>query len=172
MYVVFSENNHVQATEKLAVEGAVRAFSATIDIAAPPAEVWAILTDLGRYREWNPLFVEAAGDVAVGQRIRLRSRHPANGRLMTVKPKITVVEPGTELRWASSLPGIISGEHGFTLSAADGGTRLVQAETFRGLLAGFPGKTWANADASFRALNEALKERAEARANRPAGPAN
>jgi len=148
----------------------VKAFSATIDIAAPPTEVWAILTDLGRYREWNPLFVEAAGDLAVGQRITLRSRHPANGRLMTVKPKITAVEPGTELRWASSLPGVISGEHSFTLSATDGGTRLVQAETFRGLLARFPGKTWANADASFRALNEALKERAEARADRPTGP--
>jgi hypothetical protein len=149
----------------------VKAFSATIDIGAPRAEVWAILTDLGRYHEWNPLFVEAAGDVAVGQRIRLRSRHPANGRPMTVKPRITAVEPGTELRWASSLPGVISGEHSFTLSATDSGTRLVQTETFRGLLARFPGKTWANADASFRALNEALKERAEARANRPTGPA-
>jgi hypothetical protein len=90
---------------------------------------------------------------------------------MTVKPRITAVEPGTELRWASSLPGVISGEHSFTLSATDSGTRLVQTETFRGLLARFPGKTWANADASFRALNEALKERAEARANRPTGPA-
>jgi hypothetical protein len=172
VYVVFSENNHVQATEKPAAEGSVQAFSAAIDIGAPPAEVWAILTDLGSYHEWNPLFVEAAGDVAVGQRIRLRSRHPANGRLMTVKPTITAVEPGTELRWASSLPGVISGEHSFTLSAADGGTRLVQAETFRGLLARFSGRTFANADASFRALNEALKERAEARANRPAGPAS
>jgi hypothetical protein len=150
----------------------VRAFSATIDIGAPPAEVWAILTDLGRYREWNPLFVEAAGNVAVGQRIMLRSRHPANGRLMTVRPRIAVAEPGTELRWASSLPGVISGEHSFTLSAAGSGTRLVQAESFRGLLARFPGRTWANADASFRALNEALKERAEARADGPTGSAD
>ncbi|MGH3259360.1 MAG: SRPBCC family protein [Streptosporangiaceae bacterium] len=148
----------------------MKAFTATIDIGAPPTEVWAILTDLGSYHEWNPLFVEAAGDVAVGQRIKLTSRHPANGRLMTVKPRITVVEPGTELRWTSSLPGVISGEHSFMLSATDGGTRLVQAETFRGLLARFSGKTFANAGDSFRALNEALKESAEARANRPTRP--
>ena len=150
----------------------MKAFSATIDIGAAPTEVWAILTDLGSYHEWNPLFVEAAGNVAVGQRIKLRSRHPANGRLMTVKPKIAAVEPGTELRWASSFPGLISGEHSFTLSVTDRGTRLVQSEIFRGLLARFSGKTFANAEASFRALNEALKERAEARANRPAGPAS
>jgi hypothetical protein len=116
--------------------------------------------------------VGAAGNVAVGQRITLRSKHPANGRLMTVKPKVTVAEPGTELRWASSLPGVISGEHSFTLSATDGGTRLVQSETFRGLLAMFSGKTFANAEASFQTLNEALKERAEAGANRPSGPAS
>ena len=149
----------------------MRTMSATVDIGAPPMEVWAILTDLGRYHEWNPLFVQADGTVAEGQRIRLRSRHPANGRLMTVKPKITVAQPGTELRWAAGLPGIISGEHAFTLTRTDSGTRLVQSESFKGPLASYSGKTFANAEASFQALNEALKERAEARANRPAGPA-
>ena len=140
----------------------MKTVSATIDIGVPPAQVWAILTDLGSYHEWNPLFVESGGNVAVGQRIRLRSKHPANGRLMTVKPRITAVQPGTELRWASSLPGLISGEHSFTLTATGHGTRLVQSESFKGLLTRFSGKTFARAEAAFQAVNEALKERAEA----------
>ena len=140
----------------------MKTVSATIDIGVPPTQVWAILTDLGSYHEWNPLFVEAGGNVAVGQRIRLRSKHPANGRLMTVKPRITAVQPGTELRWASSLPGLISGEHSFTLTATGHGTRLVQSESFKGLLTRFSGKTFARAEAAFQAVNEALKERAEA----------
>ena len=144
----------------------MRTMSAAIDIDASPAQVWAVLTDLGSYHEWNPLFVEASGNVAEGQRIRLRSKHPANGRLMTVKPKITAVRPGTELRWAAGLPGFISGEHAFTLTPTDGGTRLVQSESFKGPLTRFSGKTFANAGASFQALNEALKKRAEARADR------
>lgn len=82
---------------------------------------------------------------------------------MTIKPKIIVAEPGVELRWASSLPGIIGGEHSFALSAVDGGTRLVQGESFRGLLVPFSGKTLASTGAAFQALNQALKERAEAR---------
>jgi hypothetical protein len=146
-------------------------MSATIDIDAALPEVWAVLTDLSSYREWNPLFVDAAGNVAVGQRITLRSKHPANGRLMTVKPKITAALPGTELRWTSRLPGIISGEHSFTLTATDSGTRVVQSETFQGLLTRFSGKTFANAEASFQALNQALKQRAEARADPPTGSA-
>jgi hypothetical protein len=140
----------------------MRTMSAAIEIDAPPMTVWAILTDLSRYPEWNPLFREAAGEVAIGKRIMLRSAHPANGRMMTVKPKIVAAEPGVELRWASSLPGVMSGEHSFVLSPAGGGTRLVQSENFRGLLVPLSGKTFANAEASFLALNEALKKRAEA----------
>lgn len=140
----------------------MKTMSATIQIAAPPMDVWAVLTDLSSYRDWNPLFREASGQVAAGNRIRLRSVHPANGRLMTVKPKITVAAPGAELRWTASLPGIMSGEHSFVLAEADGGTRLTQSETFRGLLVAFSGKTLARAEASFRELNEALKKRAEA----------
>jgi hypothetical protein len=140
----------------------MRTMSAAIEIDAPPMTVWAILTDLSRYPEWNPLFREGAGEVAVGKRITLRSAHPVNGRMMTVKPKIVAAEPGVELRWASSLPGVMSGEHSFALSPAGGGTRLVQSESFRGLLVPLSGKTFANAEASFRELNEALKKRAEA----------
>ena len=141
----------------------MKTMSATIQIAAPPMDVWAVLADLSSYRDWNPLFREASGQVAAGNRIRLRSVHPANGRLMTVKPKITLAVPGAELRWTASLPGIMSGEHSFVLAEADGGTRLTQSETFGGLLTTFSGKTLARAEASFRELNEALKKRAEAR---------
>ena len=140
----------------------MKTMSATIQIAAPPMDVWAVLTDLSSYQDWNPLFREASGQVAAGNRIRLRSVHPANGRLMTVKPKITLASPGAELRWTASLPGIMSGEHSFVLAEADGGTRLTQSETFSGLLVPFSGKTLARAEVSFRELNEALKKRAEA----------
>jgi len=140
----------------------MKTMSATIQIDAPAMTVWAILTDLNSYPDWNPLFREASGQIAVGSRISLRTVHPANGRLMTVKPKITVADPGAELRWTSSLPGIISGEHSFTLTQAGGGTRLVQAETFRGLLVPLSGKTLARSDGSFKGLNEAIKKRAEA----------
>jgi hypothetical protein len=139
----------------------MKTMSATIQIDAPPEAVWAVLTDLGRYPEWNPLFREASGQLAAGSRITLRSVHPANGRLMTVRPKITVADPGAELKWVSSLPGIISGEHRFTLTPAGGGTRLEQSEAFHGLLAAFPLKTFTRAEASFQGLNEALKKRAE-----------
>jgi hypothetical protein len=124
--------------------------------------VWAVLTDLGRYPEWNPLFRAASGQVAVGTRITLRSGHPANGRLMSVKPKITVADPGAELRW-----GIQPARHHQRRAPlrADPGRRLYPARAKRDFPrppdCAFSGKTFARAEASFRVLNEALKKRAE-----------
>ena len=51
----------------------MKTVSATAWIDASPMKVWAILTDLSRYQDWNPLFREASGEIAVGRRIFLRS---------------------------------------------------------------------------------------------------
>lgn len=139
----------------------MRQVSAEIHISAPPKRVWAVLTDLARYPQWNPLFREASGQITPGSRLTLKSVHPANGRLMTVRPKVLAAEPGRELRWAASLPGIMTGEHSFTLSPADGGTHLVQTETYHGLLARMSAKTISRTQAKFAELNQALKQQAE-----------
>jgi hypothetical protein len=140
----------------------VKTVTATIHIDASPMTVWAILADLPSYPEWNPLFPEAAGELAKGSRIQLKARQPGSGRMMTIKPTIVVAEPGSELRWTASVPGLISGEHSFVLTAEDGGTRLVHSESFGGLLVAFATKTLTAAQVSYAGLNEALKERAEA----------
>ena len=137
----------------------MKTVSATTQIDAPPMAVWAVLTDLGRYPEWNPLFREASGEVAVGSRITLRAVQPANGRLMTVKAKIVAADPGAELRWVSALPGLMSGEHSFVLTPLDGGTRLAQTEIYGGLLAATVSVP--RTETVFQAMNEALKQRAE-----------
>src|ERR1700690_1468604 len=109
-----------------------KTVSDAIEIDASPMAVWAILIDLGRYGEWNPLFREAAGEIAVGKRGRLKSF--LSRRPITIRPKSLAAESGADLRWVASLPGIIGGEHSFVLSPRNGGTRLVQSETFHGLL--------------------------------------
>ena len=138
----------------------MKTVSATTQIDAPPLAVWAVLTDLSRYPEWNPLFREASGQVAAGERITLRAVQPANGRLMTIRAKIIAAEPGAELRWASNLPGIMSGEHSFVLTPLDGGTRLAQTEIYGGLLAATV--SIPRTETVFQALNDALKQRVEA----------
>ena len=46
-----------------------------ITIAAPVAKVWAALTDLAKYPEWNPYHVRVEGHAAPGARLRVISGH-------------------------------------------------------------------------------------------------
>jgi hypothetical protein len=136
-------------------------ISATIHIAAVPERVWAVLADLASYPQWNPLFRDASGQLGTGNKITLKSVHPVSGRTMTVKATVLAAEPPAELRWVSSLPGIMTGEHSFTLTPAKGGTQLVQTETYSGLLAHFSAKAIGRFQDSFQALNDAIRQRAE-----------
>jgi len=142
-------------------------ISAATQIAASPEQVWAILADLASYPQWNPLFREASGQLSAGNRITLKSTHPVNGRTMTVKARVLAAEPARELRWRSSLPGLMTGEHSFTLTPIEGGTRLVQTEIYSGLLAHFSSKTTSSFQTSFQTLNDAIKDRAENRTAEP-----
>jgi hypothetical protein len=149
--------------------------STSIEIAASPENVWAVLADLASYPQWHPVFRSVTGQLAPGSKLTIQTVVPATGHPMTVRVKVLTVEPGTELRWASKLLGITISKRRFLLSPSGGGTLLVQASTYRGLggaSKGFRGGRIVNVIGSiqgtFEAINEAIKEQAEAR-QRPPG---
>jgi len=145
----------------------MRTISATVDIAATPEEVWAVLADLDAYRDWNPFIQSASGQLAEGATLTLRMV-PAQGRAFSMRPKVLAARPGALLRWIGRLimPGIFDGTHQFALEDLGGQTRLTQSETFRGVLVPFTGKTITRTETDFGALNRALKKRVEHAARR------
>ena len=90
----------------------MRELRREIDIDAPPAAVWAVLTDTRSYSEWNPFMPHLAGELREGAKLEVRIE-PPGGRAMTFKPTVLAVEPDRELRWRGRLlvPGIFDGEH-------------------------------------------------------------
>lgn len=78
-----------------------------IDIAAPPDQVWAVMTDVGRWPEWTASVKSVErldrGPFGVGSRARIRQpRFPA--AVWTV----TALEPGRSFEWQSPAPGLLS----------------------------------------------------------------
>ena len=51
----------------------MRTFHATATIAATRAAVWEILADLARWPDWNPTVESVEGEVALGEKITLRT---------------------------------------------------------------------------------------------------
>ena len=128
--------------------------------------VWQILTDLPAYADWNPLVVESAGEVAVGQGLVNRLQAPG-GRVMTFKPTVTEVATGRVFEWLGRLllPGLFDGRHRFELHPTpSGGTRFVHSEGFCGVLVPLMKRSLdRDSLAGFEAMNAAIKARAEAR---------
>ena len=136
-----------------------------IDIEAPPATVWAILTDLDGWADWNPFITSSSGTVAVGEKLTNRME-PPGGRAITFKPTVTVVEPERTLEWLGRLVvrGIFDGRHRFELEATPTGTRLIHTEHLSGVLVRFLKKSLDTQTlAGFESMNTALGARAESR---------
>jgi len=132
---------------------------ASIEVPAPQAVVWEVLTDVEAYPQWNTL-LSVRGTYAVGNTVSARLSMPG---LPTVplRPEITAVEPERALRWRSELFGLAA-EHAFLLEPmADGGTRFVQQESFTGALAGpVLGQLERRIRRGFEQMNLGLRRRA------------
>ena len=147
-------------------------LAAHVDIQAEPDRVWAVLTDLAAYPEWNPFIVRAEGVVGPGRRLTL-TMQPVGGRAVTLRPRLVAVAMERELRWRGVLgiPGLMDAEHSFVVHPHAGGTRLIQEETFRGVLVPLlAGSLDRKTQPAFVAMNEALKQRAEQPRRAGAGP--
>jgi len=140
--------------------------STRIEIAATPDNVWAVLADLANYQQWHPVYLGVTGQLAAGSTLTITTTHPTTGRSMTAKVKVRTAEPETELQWVSKMAGVTISKRVFLLSPAAGGTLLVQTGTYHGLGGGRGRaitKVVGRIQDSFVAINEAIKQQAEAR---------
>jgi hypothetical protein len=145
------------------IEMAKRRIETEIDINAPAAKVWAVLTDFPNMPLWNPFITAIAGRAAAGERLTVTIRPPGKSAI-TLRPTLLVVQPERELRWLGHfiVSGIFDGEHYFLLDplGADR-TRLTHGESFSGLLVGFLNATLDATETGFNDMNAALKRQAE-----------
>jgi hypothetical protein len=137
---------------------------AEVEINAPAAHVFAVLTDFQRYHEWNPFIPSIAGQLSVGAELEVELSLP-EGKTYQLKPRVTQLATGSELRWRGSylFPFLLEAEHFFLLTPrGERLTRFVQGENFSGLLLRFAGNALTLTARGFVYMNQALKKRAEA----------
>jgi hypothetical protein len=130
----------------------------SIHIAAPPARVWAVLSDTAAYPAWNR-GMELKGALIPGNTIE-HDEGEGEDR-MVFHPVVVKAEPERELAWQGHIgpPRVLDALHYFRLEPEDRGTRFIQGENLRGVLMWI--WDWRQLVPRFQAMNAALKARAE-----------
>jgi hypothetical protein len=138
-----------------------------IEIDAPAARVWDVLTNFAAYPEWNPFIVEWQGRVTTGATVRFRFQF-IPGLPVWTEATILRVQPGRELRWAAHVltPRLFNGERRIELTPiGESKTLFNHVEVFTGLVVVAPviqpllRLGWMSVP--YRAMNSALKKRVE-----------
>ena len=134
-----------------------------LDIDAPPAVVWQVLTDLPRYGEWNPFVIECRSTLVPGEpidlRVRLRAK-PQDQREWMVE-----MEAGKAFAYRMKpFPlGALASRRSHQLEAlADGRTRYRSHMELSGWLMPLVRTLLgANLQRGFSEMSEAVRSRAE-----------
>lgn len=108
-------------------------FKVTVDIAAPPRVVWAVIRDVERWHEWTPSITSIKrlddGPLRAGARASVRQpKLPKN--IFTV----TTLEDDRGFDWQTASPGLSGSGHHW-IEPIPGGSRVTLGVSFRGLLA-------------------------------------
>lgn len=136
-------------------------ITATTVIPAPREQVWAVLTDLGSYPDWNPFVRSFTGTLTQGSRITV-ALQPGEDPPRTMRPTLIDVQPGRSFTWLGrvALPGVLDGRHTFTVDPHADGCLLTQHERLSGLLVpAFTRLLTQDTPRAFVALNDALAAR-------------
>jgi hypothetical protein len=146
----------------------VRSFEAGTRIDASPADVWALLTDVGGWRDWDSGVDRIEGRVALGERLTVYATMIRNRPFSAT---VTEIRPQEAMRWRGGLRfGLAVIERTYALDAQDdGGTVLTVREVHTGPLAGLLGRSTPDLNPSFRQFCVGIKAKAEGRVSRPAG---
>src|SRR5215469_714593 len=142
-----------------------REITTEIQISAPAACVWQVLTDFPHYPDWNPFILEVLGNVHQGASVKYRFEFPPGIRIWATA-RILGFEEQKELRWAAHFltPALFNGEHYFAIEAMSETSVLFRhGEIFTGLLLPVVRPLLRKyGPQSYQGLNNALKKRVEA----------
>jgi len=138
-------------------------YETKIDIDAPAAIVWEVLSDLASWPQWDPFCerIEAKQPLALGAKLKVFSTlSPGRGFSL----RVTTYEPGHRMVWTGGMPlGLFRGQRTYLLAAHGERTHFEMCEVFSGPMLKLIAKSIPDMTEAFDAFAAGLKARAEQR---------
>lgn len=136
-----------------------------VGVQAPSDVIWSLVHDLSSWKDWNPLYVKAEGEVRIGSVLALEMVLPGEAPTI-IRPTVLEWVPLEQLHWRlKMMGGLISTTRYIEIEQIEAASCIVSnGEIFGGFLG--PGiakrmgrKVWR----AFEAMDLALKAAAEAK---------
>lgn len=144
---------------------AMREISTEVEISAPVAEVWGILTEIDGWAEWSPIINQASGEAALGSTLSITMMSEEEGKDgPKYSPVVTIFDEPKLFRWRAKMMAgfVMTNDKVFELEETSNGTRLVHKELFSGMFVPlFWSSVEMNVPTMLNSMNEALKIKAE-----------
>lgn len=137
-------------------------YSISVQIDAPPGQVWPVMSDVERWHEWTPTITSVrrtnAGPFRIGARARIHQP-----KLPPADWVVTSLEEGRSFDWESRAPGVrVVGRH--RVDPAPTGSRVTLSIQYSGVIGNLLGRMIGSISRRYIALEaDGLKRRVEGR---------
>ena len=135
-------------------------YSISVQIDAPPEQVWVVMSDVERWHEWTPTITSVrrtnTGPFRIGARARVHQP-----KLLPADWVVTSLEEGRSFDWESRAPGVlVLARH--RVDPVPGGSRVTLSIQYSGPVGSLLGRLLAGLSRRYIALEaDGLKRRAE-----------
>jgi carbon monoxide dehydrogenase subunit G len=140
----------------------VKDYSISVQIDAPPGQVWPVMSDVERWHEWTPTITSVrrtnAGPFRIGARARIHQP-----KLPPADWVVTSLEEGRSFDWESRAPGVrVVGRH--RVDPGPTGSRVTLSIQYSGVIGNLLGRMIGSISRRYIALEaDGLKRRVEGR---------
>ena len=135
-----------------------------IGVQAPAEAIWAVIAEIERWPDWNPLYPKAEGKLRIGGPLTLELALP-DRKPQTIRPVIVDWIPNEQIHWRlTAFAGLVKATRYLEIEQLNETACIFSnGELFEGPLMRFiPKKTRRAIKAGFRAFGETVRDRAEA----------
>jgi hypothetical protein len=135
-----------------------------IGVQAPAEAIWAVIAEIERWGDWNPLYPKAEGKLKIGGPLTLELALP-DRKPQTIRPVIADWIPNEQIHWRlTALAGLVRATRFLEIEKlTETGCIFSNGELFDGPLASMVVRSVGGAARrGFAAMGEAVKARAEA----------
>lgn len=148
---------------------ATREIKTEIEISAPVAKVWGIITKIDDWADWSPIINKSSGNASLGSTLNITMMSKEEGKDgPNYNPVITILDQPKSFRWRAKMMAgfIMTNDKVFLLEETATGTRLIHKELFSGMVVPlFWSSVESNVPTMLNSMNKALKEKAEKASN-------